>query len=234
MEFTISEFLSLRLEDEKTVIYINGVPFLQCKYVLLTFTEDDESRIYKFNDVKSIDELAGLLDNSLEYPSRFEIPPQAEFWGHCSNLQAWYEHEYDTNLIHSNLAFPLLKKLSEAGDQLAVHVFKDEIAKRFLSCIPRTMIFLLENSYFEFLSVEEVSSLLRELQIKNDHVYQYFRPFFIYYRHISAHDLKEEIEHFDLESDMGKFRDVETEDYLSWARVDTINHLRSRLRAEKK
>jgi hypothetical protein len=45
------------------------------------------------------------------------IPPEIRFWAHCSNLETWGENNYDTRLIHSNLAFPLLKKLTEAGDQ---------------------------------------------------------------------------------------------------------------------
>ena len=58
------------------------------------------------------------------------ITPKQEFWGHCSNIQAWVECEYDTRLLHSNLSFPLLKALSDAGDQLALIRFKEEIALR--------------------------------------------------------------------------------------------------------
>jgi len=34
-EFRVNEYLSLRFEDERIVIYVGNVPFLQCKYLLL-------------------------------------------------------------------------------------------------------------------------------------------------------------------------------------------------------
>jgi hypothetical protein len=61
------------------------------------------------------------------------IDTEEEFWGHCSNLQAWSEHDYDTRLLKVNLAFPLLEQLAEAGDNLARIKFKEEILKRLLS-----------------------------------------------------------------------------------------------------
>ena len=51
------------------------------------------------------------------------ITPEQEFWGHRSNIQAWVECEYDTRLLHSNLSFPLLKALSDAGDPKAKAIF---------------------------------------------------------------------------------------------------------------
>ena len=80
----------------------------------------------------SIDEIEGKLDHSHHYkpPGVQEIDPKTEFWGHCSNLQVWVENNYDTRLIHRNLSFPLLKKLTEVGDPTARRHFKEEIAKR--------------------------------------------------------------------------------------------------------
>ena len=49
------------------------------------------------------------------------------------NLQVWAEMNYDTRILHRNLAFPLLKKLAQVGDPIAKKALKDEIAKRFLS-----------------------------------------------------------------------------------------------------
>ncbi|MFX1237046.1 MAG: hypothetical protein ACFFAS_03805 [Promethearchaeota archaeon] len=81
--------------------------------------------------ITSVDELedAGYMDFTemgqgelLEEEERARnrvIPPETEFLVHCSNLQAWVEHGYDARLIHSNLAFPLLKRLCEVGDPQA-------------------------------------------------------------------------------------------------------------------
>ena len=56
---------------------------------------------------------------------------KTEFRANCSNLQAWVENGYDTRLLHRNLAFPLLKKLTNVGDLHAKKVFKDEIANKY-------------------------------------------------------------------------------------------------------
>jgi len=81
------------------------------------------------------------------------------------NIQAWYENNYNTCLLHSNLAFPLLKALSKAGDKLALKVFKDEIAKRIHSCYPPVILFLIKNGYLEFLNQEEKTTLFKSGEV---------------------------------------------------------------------
>ncbi|MHA1235248.1 MAG: hypothetical protein ACTSQL_09225, partial [Promethearchaeota archaeon] len=127
IEFKVNDYLSLRFEDEKTIIYVAGKRFRQCINLLLDIPVDD---IREFDQIDSIDEAAeklGISTENEELPRN--IPPKVEFWGHCSNLQVWFENNYDTRVIHSNIAFPLLKKLSESGDKVALRVFKEEIAK---------------------------------------------------------------------------------------------------------
>lgn len=132
-EFKVNDFITLKLErvdgNVETVIYVAGKRFRQCKFLLL---EIPVNEIQSFDDIVSIDEAAEKLDHSQERGDFYErkIPAEIEFWGHCSNMQVWYEHDYDTRLLHSNLAFPLLKKLTNVGDHLARRVFKEEIAKR--------------------------------------------------------------------------------------------------------
>ena len=76
-------------------------------------------------DIESIDEAAKKLNHSLENDiNEYTIPPEVEFWGHSSNLQTWYEYGYDLRLLHSNLAFPLLQKLTDIGDPLAKKVLE--------------------------------------------------------------------------------------------------------------
>ena len=93
------------------------------------------------------------LDHSL-------ISPETEFWGHCSNLQAWYESNYDTRILHRNLAFPLLKRLTEEGDTVAKKVFKEEIAKRLETGHPNVVLYLIEEEYLEVLNWEEFYSVI--------------------------------------------------------------------------
>jgi Leucine-rich repeat (LRR) protein len=154
-EFKINEFLSLRLEDRKTNIYVNNELFRHCKYLLLDIPIED---IDQFDEIKSIDEIEMKSDRSLEFKDnlKINIPHETEFWAHCSNLQVWLENNYDTCLLHSDLAFPLLKRLEEVGDPLAKRRFKEEIAKRFEGGYFPTIDFLLEEGYDQYLSREEL------------------------------------------------------------------------------
>ncbi|KKL99185.1 hypothetical protein LCGC14_1816930, partial [marine sediment metagenome] len=153
-EFRINEFLSLRLEGEWTNIYVGKVQFRQCTILLLNISTDEMST---FDEIESIDEAAEKVGASIENSMDLYkfIPPETEFWGHCSNLQVWYEHDYDTRLIHSNLAFPLLRKLTEAGDPLAKVVFKTEIVKRYKNGTDATRDFLEIERFLHYLPVDE-------------------------------------------------------------------------------
>jgi tetratricopeptide (TPR) repeat protein len=132
---------------------------LQCKYLLLNIPLNDKNS----RNIDSIDEAAEVLDNTLEKPFLFEkecIPPEIEFWGHCSNLEAWIENDYDTRILHRNLAFPLLRKLTEAGDPQARRVFKEEIAKRLMSEHLSVITYLINGGYLEYFNREELETVL--------------------------------------------------------------------------
>jgi len=160
-EFKVNDYLSLKLEDNITNIYIKGRLFQQCKYLLLNIHIDE---ITSLDNIQSIDEAAEMLDRSLEgAPSNLGIPPETEFWGHCSNLQVWYENNYDTRLIHSNLAFPLLKRLEEAGDMNAQRIFKEEIVKRYTEGNKAVQMYFMEQNYLDDLNDEEFNILVLEL-----------------------------------------------------------------------
>lgn len=159
-EFRVNEHLSLRLEEGKTNVYVNNERFRQCKFLLLNIEVDE---IKTFDEIRSIDEASEKLNKSLEInvtqaSLEVSIPPEIEFWGHCSNLQVWAENRYDTRLLHRNLAFPLLKRLTEVGDPLAKSVFKEEIVKRFSSGERTVMEFLMTKRYFEMLEEGELET----------------------------------------------------------------------------
>lgn len=165
-EFQVNKFITLKLVENKTIIYINDEWFDQCKFVLVRKEKFELDNIY---EVESVDELADLsidkmsenLDNRLEGEllELIEIPAHVRFWVHCSNLQVWAENNYNTRLLHSNLAFPLLKKLTEVGDAQARRVFKEEIARRIESAYPSVIKYLINEDYIKFLDKEEFSSL---------------------------------------------------------------------------
>ena len=190
-EFKINDYLSLKLEVGKTNIYVKGELFQQCKFLLLNIPFD---KISSFNDIDSIDEAAEKLDHSLEGESQKNvvIPPETEFWGHCSNLQVWYENSYDTRLLHSNLAFPLLKKLVEAGDLNAKRVFREEIVKRYIKGNETVQTYLIELNYLNFLKDEEIKQLFMKLINRDD--LQGLELIGLYARHLIKYNAEEVID----------------------------------------
>ncbi len=168
-EFRVNEYITLKLEEDdttlklggkETVIYVSGEKFQQCAYLLIDIPV---SEVSTFDEIQSIDEAAERLDKTMEQEVyNVNLPPEAEFWGHCSNLQVWAENNYDTRLIHRNLAFPLLKKLVEVGDFKAKQVFKEEICKRLESGSRTVIDFLREEGYLVYLNHEEVLFALLE------------------------------------------------------------------------
>ncbi len=153
--FRINDFLLLKLERGETVLYVDYKPFLQCKFLLLNISIEEATFL---SDIESIDEAEGRLDSSMEEGSEKEvkIPPETEFWGHCSNLQVWAESNYDTRLLHRNIAFQLLKALTDAGDPIAKRVFKEEIVKRIKSGYKPVIKYLLREFYVYFMDGEEI------------------------------------------------------------------------------
>ncbi|MFW9896528.1 MAG: leucine-rich repeat domain-containing protein [Candidatus Thorarchaeota archaeon] len=179
--YIVNTYLSLRLEDNKTNIYVEGELFQQCKFLLLDIAVDHVS---SFDNIESVDEAEVKLDLSLEKGNDYSLMTyEDEFWGHCSNLQVWYENSYNTKLLHRNLAFPLLKRLTEAGDTLAKRVFTEEIAKRLESGYPSVVKYLIEEDYLKCLTTDQqISSILddndaeiiQELRMSLYHNFQFF------------------------------------------------------------
>lgn len=159
-EFVVNEYLSLRLENGKTNIYVNNEKFIQCKYILL----DIPIGAYNDDEFESIDEYIEHY-KKVQTETREKakkLPPEVEFWGHCSNIHYWYLKRYDTNLIHHELVFPLLKALSNAGEMVAKNKFKEEIAKRYGTGYLPVMQFLAKGKYLSYLKEEEILSCARE------------------------------------------------------------------------
>ncbi|MFX0075707.1 MAG: hypothetical protein ACFE96_09705 [Candidatus Hermodarchaeota archaeon] len=169
-EYKINEFLSLKLEEGRTHIYVNGNKFIQCKRLAINIPNQD---VPMYDNIDSIDEAADLYQKYLyqnkiiigelpliERDHVHDITPEQEFWGHCSNIQTWYEYNYDTRLLHSNLAFYLLKALVDAGDPDAIRVFKKEITERFESGHLNTIIYILKTRLIDYFNLEEKKQLI--------------------------------------------------------------------------
>ncbi len=159
-EYKINDFITLKFENNETNIYVMKKHFSQCKYLLLNIPE---SEIEGYNEIDSIDEIAEFYDHSNE-GDIISIPPKTEFWGHCSNLQAWVENDYDTRLLHSNLAFPLLQRLVKVGDKKAKKAYKDEIYLRITSGYEHVSLFLISGGYLDELTDEELRLICKKVK----------------------------------------------------------------------
>lgn len=171
----INQYITLRLEHGKTFIYVNGRRFIQCIRLILNIPKDD---VHLYDEVDSIDEAAKLYSNHVfqnrivrgpmarPVPNqRHDITPEEEFWGHCSNIQAWVEHDYDTRILMSNIAFPLLRELVKAGDPMARKIFKEEIALRLESGYPSVVQYLLNQGYIRYFTPSEFKAIIETTEL---------------------------------------------------------------------
>ncbi len=166
-EFIINEHIKLRLENGITNIYVEGKMFRQCKFLLLFISKENSS---SSEEIGSIDEFSEHLDFSLDPDTEYidqekqeiidSIKPETEFWAHCSNFQAWAENNYDSRILHRNLAFPLLRRLTEAGDSVAQKKFKEEIGERYFSGVRSVQTYLEEEGYLKYLNKDEIRSFI--------------------------------------------------------------------------
>ena len=153
MEYIINEYLTLKLEGTKTMIYVNGRRFRQCKYLAFNIPL---GKVEEYDSIKSIDDME-QRDRSEGFHN-LQIDPEQEFWGHCSNLQAWVENGYDTRLLHRNLAFPLLRELTRVGDPTAGKIFKEEILSRVDEGNETVIKYLSLEGYLSIFTKEDIES----------------------------------------------------------------------------
>lgn len=162
LEFKINKYLTLRTTvDDEIILYVINKDheeemFNHCAIVIIEIPKD---KLHTYESITSIDEMVDkdYLEPGTGYR---KIPVETKFWAHASNLQAWVENNYDTRVLHRNIAFPLLKKLTKVGDPLARKVFKEEIAKRYASGHPSVVKFLRKEGYLDYLDENELSSLV--------------------------------------------------------------------------
>ncbi|MFX1496954.1 MAG: hypothetical protein ACFFBH_05485 [Promethearchaeota archaeon] len=191
LEKEINQYITLRLENGRIYIYVNGRRFIQCIRLILNIPKTD---VPLYDEVESIDEAAKLYNKHL-YQNRIvtgpmaapirdqyhNITPKEEFWGHSSNLQTWVEHDYDTRILMSNISFPLLRELTRAGDPKARKVYKEEIAQRLESGCPSVVQYLLAQGYIqeftptEFQSILESTNLIKKLSAEPKMLFHFLR-----------------------------------------------------------
>ncbi len=169
LEFRINEYITLKLEHNRTNIYINNILFRQCKYLLLNLAMDN---IPEYDEIESIDEAMEMYSRKNE-TNKTMLDPETEFMGHCSNLQAWVENDYNVNILHSKLSFPLLKQLMLLGDKKAIIVFKETMVDVLIKGGEKAVVYFLydtDNSYLNMFELEELEVLFDDIDIKSQKI----------------------------------------------------------------
>ena len=172
LTYKVNEYLSLKLLEGKTQIFVGEKLLNQCKLLVMNIPRKKIDTLKQINSMDEVIELAeeyGLTQEQveeelIEYDKQntFEITLEEEFWAHCSSLQAWEESGYDARLLDMRLAFPILKELAKLGDRNARQKFKDEIYRRFTSGYAPVAIYLVEEGYLEFLTEEEMKTMFQQ------------------------------------------------------------------------
>jgi hypothetical protein len=156
--FKINDLVDLRLIKNETYIYIENKRFIQCLNVLFNVGVDKDN---KDENIRTMDEASQIARR--RYSQWFtRISPEEEFMAHCSNIQAFFENNLNTDLLHSDIAFPLLKKLVSSGYKPAEGVFNKEIIKRYNEGTWRTRLFLKSEGYLKYLNREEKRALVED------------------------------------------------------------------------
>ncbi len=160
-KFKINNYLTLKLIDDKTYIYVSNKRYRELEKLFYQ-PKDNFKKIDR--EVKSMDDLAEILDHYDRDIMRYEykIPSKDLFWGHCSNIQVWVEENYNTVYLHRNLAFPLLRKLLKEEDPIALKVYKKEIEKRFKDGILKVKSYIIQNGYLKDFDRDDLLKLLEE------------------------------------------------------------------------
>ncbi|MBA7528684.1 hypothetical protein ES705_20872 [subsurface metagenome] len=151
--FKVNELITLKFENDRTNIYVAGKLFKPC--VVPT------SNLSNFDSIHSIDEIEDYISpKEIEiYYNPRDISSEEEFRAHCSNIAIWAENDYNTELLHRYVAFPLLKQLLKVGDVKAKKIFKEEIAYRYTKGNDLVKRYLRIEGYLDYLTRKEFFNL---------------------------------------------------------------------------
>ena len=166
--YIINDYLKLKYENGQSNVYVKDDYFRQCAYLLINIAKDE---VKDFDEIVSIDDVENKLSHELHGISNIKrkeknygIDPKQEFIAHCSNMQAWVENDYNTQILHRTIAFPLLKKLVEVGDPKAKRAYKEELAYRLEANELGVAIFLIQNGYLKDLTDDELEIIVENIK----------------------------------------------------------------------
>lgn len=182
-EYKINEYLSLKMGKNGVIdIWVGEKRFMSCTFLKLNISQTD---IQDYDEINSIDEADELYSNELHgnphHRENINLSREEALRAHASNLQAWYEHNYDTRLLHRSLSFGLLDELQKAGDPLAKKRFKEELALRLEDPKVTINVFISLKKYLKIFTLREfmtilpnVSNLLVKFNLLNEITEDFF------------------------------------------------------------
>lgn len=132
------EINNLKEEGDKIVIYVGKDPIIIIPGIFFPSFEEaigkviGKSPLYDNKIVKNAPE---VLLNTLYF-----------------NIRRWSENNYDSQLLHFKISFPLLKKLREVGETKFQIIFQQEILKRYATSTVKIKGFLEREGYLKLIS----------------------------------------------------------------------------------
>ncbi len=161
----------LLLQSKRKSIYFEHNDNLE-KFDFVEYVEEIDESDPEFEysghapkGIESVDDIFAELVGGLqehEFQDLYEgaITAEEKFWGYCSNLQVWVENEYNTDLLYTKIAFPLLKCLLDAGDPIAKEIYKKELLRQFKNRNFDAIIFIITEGFTAVLNKEELNETL--------------------------------------------------------------------------
>ena len=135
-------WISVRIEDlkeggDKVVIYVGEDPIIIIPSIDFPSFENVIEEIIEKNP----------LNSKKNEKSAIKIL----FNGLYLGIRAWSENNYDNQLLHFKISFPLLKKLREVGETKFQIIFQQEILKGYATSTIKVKQFLEQGGYLKLI-----------------------------------------------------------------------------------
>ena len=77
-EFKVNDYITLKMEGNQTVIYVNRIKFQICKHLIFNIP------INTLESLENIDSIDDVVRLGPFWEKNINISPEMAFWGHCS------------------------------------------------------------------------------------------------------------------------------------------------------
>ena len=169
----INHYLEVRLIRKNAIVYVKNRKVFP---ILLSFFMGSSDKNYTFNSYDERSDFYKRTGEKRNSPKEIGIDACQHFQMVCFMLKQCYKHNYNTQLLPKEVAFPFLKALSVVGVSNAN--LTQEIKRRFAELVPSVQIYLIQENYWDYLNQKDQDELM-ELGINWQVLYELER----YYRY---------------------------------------------------